>query len=101
MFSRETQALMEAAVDAIIVIGHRGTIQAVNDAVQGTFGYRPDELLGENVTILMTAPDRDRHDEYMANYLDTGVARIIGRGRQVTALRKDATSRPNRMRSMR
>jgi two-component system sensor kinase FixL len=94
MFSRETQALMESAVDAIVVIGHRGTIQAVNDAVQRTFGYRPDELLGENVTLLMTAHDRDQHDEYMANYLRTGVAHVIGFARQVTAQRKDGTVFP-------
>ena len=94
MFSRETQALMEAAVDAIIVIDHRGRMQAVNDAAQRTFGYRADELLGENVRMLMPEPDRARHDEYLENYLQGGVAKVIGRGRQVLAQRKDGTLFP-------
>ena len=80
---------MEAAVDAVIVIDHRGRIQAINDAVHRTFGYRTDELLGENVSVLMPDPDRGNHDQYLANYLRTGVAKIIGRGRQIIARRKD------------
>jgi two-component system sensor kinase FixL len=94
MFSRETRALMEAAVDAIIVIDHRGRVLSINDAVQRMFGYRTDELLGENVSMLMPEPDRGNHDQYLANYLHTGVARIIGHGRQVVARRKDGTLFP-------
>lgn len=94
MFSRETQALMEAAVDAIIVIDHRGRMQALNDAAQRTFGYRSDELLGENVSMLMPDPDRSRHDEYLANYISSCVAKVIGRGREVVGRRKDGTLFP-------
>jgi two-component system sensor kinase FixL len=94
MFSRETQALMEAAVDAIIVIDHRGRILAVNDSTQRLFGFRTDELLGENVSMLMPQPDRGAHDEYLAKYLRTGVPKIIGLGRQVTAQRSDGTVFP-------
>ena len=49
---------MEAAVDAIIVIDHRGRMQAVNDAASRIFGYRSDELLGENVSMLVPEADR-------------------------------------------
>jgi two-component system sensor kinase FixL len=94
MFSKETQALMEAAVDAIIVIDHRGLITAVNDATRRMFGYRTDELLGENVSKLMPEPDRSAHDDYMRKHLETGRARIIGLGREVTARRSDGTPFP-------
>jgi two-component system sensor kinase FixL len=94
MFSRETQALMEAAVDAIIVIDHRGRILAINDSTRRLFGFRPDELLGENVSMLMPEPDRGAHDEYMARYLRTGVPKIIGLGRKVIAQRSDGTLFP-------
>ena len=76
MFSRETLALMEAAVDAVVVIDHRGTVQAINDATSRMFGYRADELLGENVRKLMPEPDRGRHDGYIARYLDTHQPKI-------------------------
>jgi two-component system, LuxR family, sensor kinase FixL len=89
MFSRETQALMEAAVDAVIVIDHHGVITAVNDATSHMFGYRADELLGENVLTLMPEPHRGAHDVYLRDYFATNVARIIGIGREVPARRKD------------
>jgi two-component system sensor kinase FixL len=94
MFSSETHALMEAAVDAIVVIDHRGRILATNDAACRTFGYRTDEMLGESVGILMPAAERAAHDRYMADYLRTGSARIIGIGRPLTAQRKDGSGFP-------
>ena len=74
MFSKETLALMQAAVDAIIVIDHRGRMAALNDAAWRMFGYRLDELLAENVSMLMPEPDRGAHDGYLARYLETGKA---------------------------
>jgi two-component system sensor kinase FixL len=97
MFSRETQALMEAAVDAIVVIDHHGRIQGLNDATCRMFGYRNDELLGENVRLLMPEPDRGEHDGYIARYLQTGKPRIIGIGREVKARRNDGTIFPVRL----
>ncbi len=97
MFSSETQALMEAAVDAVIVIDHRGRMLAVNDSTRRIFGFRADELLGKNVSMLMPEPDRGSHDAYLARYLQTGVARIIGLGREVTAQRSDGTLFPARL----
>jgi len=88
---------MEAAVDAIIVIDHRGRMQAVNDAACRTFGYRTDELLGENVSLLMPEPDRSRHDDYLERYRVSGHARIIGIGRDVLARRRDGTLFPVRL----
>jgi len=89
MFSRETQALMEAAVDAVVVIDHHGRMLAANDATARIFGYRVDELLGENVSMLMPEPERRAHDGYLARHLETGKANIIGIGREVRAQRKD------------
>jgi len=97
MFSKDTLALMQAAVDAIIVIDQRGRMTASNDAACRMFGYRLDELLAENVSMLMPDPDRSAHDGYLARYLETGKAKIIGIGRDVTAQRKDGTTFPARL----
>ena len=94
MYSRETKALMEATVDAIVVIDHAGCMQAVNDATCRTFGYRMEELLGENVSMLMAEPDRTRHDNYLARHHETGHARIIGIGREVGARHRNGTVFP-------
>jgi two-component system, LuxR family, sensor kinase FixL len=94
MLSRETQALMEAAVDAVIVIDQRGVMTAVNDATRRMFGYRTDELLGENVSLLMPEPARSAHGGYLQDYLSSGVAQVIGKGRDVVAKRKSGDCFP-------
>ena len=95
---RESEArlrsIVDAAVDGIIVIDARGRIEAFNPGAERLFGYRADEVLGLNVSILMPQPYRDEHDGYMARYLETGEARIIGIGREVTAMRKDGSTFP-------
>lgn len=85
---------MEAAVDAIVVIDHRGVMTAVNDAACKIFGYPDGELLGENVRMLMPEPERSEHDGHLARYLETGQGKIIGVGRKVRAQRRDGTIFP-------
>ncbi len=69
-------------------------MQSVNPATVDLFGYSADEMLGSNVAMLMPSPQRDDHDQYIRDYLDTGFAKIIGIGREVTARRKDGTLFP-------
>ncbi|HEX7373460.1 MAG TPA: PAS domain S-box protein [Steroidobacteraceae bacterium] len=88
------RALLDAAVDAIIVIDHEGRIEEFSLASERIFGYRADEVLGQNVSVLMPQPYHDAHDRYMETYHETGEARIIGIGREVRARRKDGTTFP-------
>jgi two-component system sensor kinase FixL len=90
----EFQSLLDAAVDAIIVIDHRGRIEQFNLAAERIFGYAAAEVIGRNVDVLMPAPYRAEHDAYMDNYQHTGEARIIGIGREVQARRKDGSVFP-------
>jgi two-component system sensor kinase FixL len=89
MATAELRALLDAAVDAIVVIDERGRIVTFNAAAERMFGYPADEVLGRPIDALMPEPDRTRHPGYMENYLRTGEARIIGIGREVLACRKD------------
>lgn len=90
----EFQAIMDAAVDGVVLVDHRGRIQAFNRAAERLFGYPAAEVLGANISILMPEPDRSAHDGYIARYLATRVPRIIGRGREVEAKRKDGSLFP-------
>ena len=88
------EAILETAVDAIVTIDERGIVQSANPAVARLFGYAPSELVGRNVSMLMPSPHREQHDEYLARYLRTGEARVIGIGRELEALRRDGSSFP-------
>lgn len=94
MTSSQLFAVMDAAVDAVILIDHLGHIQAFNRAAERLFGWSAGEMLGRNVSLLMPEPDRSAHDQHLARYLQTGVAHIIGSGRELEAQRRDGSRFP-------
>ncbi len=87
-------ALIATAVDGIIVIDSRGTVQVYNAACERLFGYSSREVIGRNIKILMPEPYHDEHDDYLRNYHESGERRIIGIGREVTGRRKDQSTFP-------
>ena len=87
-------ALMEAAVDAIIIIDDRGLIQRFNPAAEAMFGYQEEQVKGRNVALLMPEPHRSRHDGYLERYARTGEAAVIGKGREETGLRSNGETFP-------
>ena len=89
--------VIDAALDGMILIDSRGTVILFNAACERIFGYAPDEVLGKNVNLLMTSPDRENHDTYLRNYLCSGIPQIIGVGRDVTGRRKDGSTVPLRL----
>lgn len=88
------RTILATVPDALIVIDEAGSILLFSDTASRMFGYDDDEVIGQNVKILMPNPDRDRHDEYMRHYMETGEAHIIGIGRVTTARRRDGSTFP-------
>ena len=88
------RAILQTAVEGIITIDERGIVESMNPAAEKTFGFKAVEIVGKNVSVLMPSPYRQEHDGYLANYLSSGQARIIGIGREVVGQRKDGTVFP-------
>jgi two-component system sensor kinase FixL len=89
-----SSAIVETAVNAIITIDENCFIESANTATERLFGYKREEIIGKNISMLMPQPYRDRHDGYVHRYLRTGVKRIIGIGREALAQRKDGSVFP-------
>lgn len=88
-------AILESALDCVVVIDHEGRIVEFNPAAERTFGYQKDEVLGRELAeVLIPPPLRARHREGLRRYLDTGRARVLGRRLELTALRADGTEFP-------
>lgn len=87
-------AIIETAIDGFITIDSKGIILAVNPACERIFGYRAEELMSRNVSMLMPAAHANAHDQYLSAYHATGRARIIGIGRELEGRRKDGSVFP-------
>ncbi len=94
MAMSELQALLDAAVDAVIVIDDRGAITTFNAAAERLFGYATAEVLGKPVDLLMPEPYHSEHMGYIDRYLATGEPRIIGIGREVMGRRANGETFP-------
>ncbi len=91
---RTTHAILQSAANAMITIDQDGLISHFNVAAEQLFGYRRQEVEGENVKLLMPEPYRSQHDSYLRRYHETGEARIVGTSREIVACRKDGTEFP-------
>ena len=85
------RALVEFAPDAIFVLDQQGRIVDCNPAGASFFGYGHHELLGRSISILVPEPHHLAHDQYLKRYLETGYSSVIGKGRDVTAMRKNGS----------
>ena len=88
------RAILDTAADAIITIDHTGRIESCNRAASRIFGYGTNELVSMNVRELMPPGHAERHDGYIADYMQSGRGRIIGVGRELIAQRRDGSRFP-------
>lgn len=88
------RSILATVPDAMVVIDEKGSVLSFSAAAEMMFGYDQSAVLGENVSMLMPSPDRERHDDYLHNYIATGQRKIIGIGRVTTARHRDGSTFP-------
>jgi len=86
--------VLDTLVDGLIIIDSKGTIQVYNRACEKLFGHAAAEVIGQNIKMLLPVALRSGHDQFLQNYLDTGIRKTIGRPREVPGCRKDGSTFP-------
>ncbi len=95
--NNKLQAILDSAVEGMIIIDQQGIVEMANPASLRLFGYEEKEVVGKNVMMLMPEPDRSNHDHYIQEYQRTKKRKIIGIGREVLGMKKDGSSFPVRL----
>jgi PAS domain S-box-containing protein len=89
------EAMLDAALDCIVTMDHRGRIVDFNPAAERTFGYGAGDVAGREMAEVIIPPElRERHALGLARYLATGEARLLDRRIEIIGLRADGTRFP-------
>jgi PAS domain S-box-containing protein len=84
--------ILNTVVDGIITIhASNGTIETFNPAAERLFGYRANELIGQNFNQLI--PNHD-YDNMQAQFTASEVASVMGMARECQGKHKDGTIFP-------
>jgi PAS domain S-box-containing protein len=89
------RATLEAALDCVVAMDHRGRVLEFNPAAERTFGYRSDEAVGREMAELIVPPDlRERHRRGLARFLSGAEPRVLDRRVELEAMRADGSCFP-------
>ncbi len=87
------EKVIQNAVDGIVLIKPDGEIMVVNPVIERYFGYRVPELIGRNISLLMSDETAGHHDKYLCD-AQTAEPKILDRVRELEARRKDGSFFP-------
>lgn len=94
MTSDNLRMIIEAAPYALIMVDRGGLVEDANALAERIFGYRRKELIGKPIEFLLPPQYRSTHVDYRENIFLIDASRPIGRGREVSALRKNGKEFP-------
>ncbi|WP_299193155.1 PAS domain-containing sensor histidine kinase [uncultured Erythrobacter sp.] len=87
-------SVFENAPYGMLMVDDQGVIAAANDHLSSLFGYPREELIGEKIEKLLPARYRTDHVQKREGYASDPSARAMGRGRDLTGLRRDGVEFP-------
>lgn len=86
--------IIDTAADAIITINEDHQIIGFNQGAEKIFGYSREEALGQDLSIIIPPPHKERHREYVQRYLADRTPRFIGKHVQLKAQRRNGEEFP-------
>lgn len=91
---QEVRAILDNLLECVIKIDSQGIIQTANPSLEKILGYKTEEVIGENISILMDSPHRESHDSYLQKYLKYRNPSVIGSNREVVGKHKNGNLIP-------
>lgn len=88
------RGLFDASPYGLLIVDDDGIIALANGVVAEALGHAVTDLVGQPLHLLLPERYRPRHGDLMAGYQRTGEARMMGSGRDLTALHADGTELP-------
>ena len=93
--SRWLRALVESAIDGVIIMDDKGRIISLNPAAEKIFGYSHDQAIGKRLThMIAPVSSRSTHEKALADFLATGRNAVVGKRMETTAKRADGSPFP-------
>eukprot|EP01062_Namystynia_karyoxenos_P030681 TRINITY_DN22872_c1_g1_i2.p1 TRINITY_DN22872_c1_g1~~TRINITY_DN22872_c1_g1_i2.p1 ORF type:complete len:2300 (+),score=928.18 TRINITY_DN22872_c1_g1_i2:41-6940(+) len=92
--ARVRKTMIDLSPLPIAIINEIGTITTFNEAACELYGFRREEVIGNNVKMLQPVEVQKNHDMYLRRYIETGVKHIVDTTRRVSAVRKDSSAVP-------
>jgi len=82
-------AILDVALDCVILMDESGCIVQFNPAAERTFGYSASEAVGHQLAdLIIPADKRAAHRDALARYVETGEAAVMNQRLELTAIRK-------------
>ena len=88
-------AILEVALDPVILMDEAGHVVQFNPAAERTFGYSAAEAVGIELSALIVPADKDAaHRAGLSAYLKTGQSALLNRRLELAAVRKGGLQFP-------
>ena len=85
------EELLQSSVDGVVIVDRHGNIERLNPAIENLFNYKDSELIGENVSTLMSQQNAELLKYAISHYLETDQSDLVGHSFETTGVKRDGT----------